>query len=209
MEMKSLSMRVLLGVFVILLLQVICPSAASSEVFLLEGLEIAKGIDIGSVRIGTSFAGKVLDASGEEEQGFWSVSLNHRGAKNIEVCGGTNDIVSLRLVVCFTKGPYDGNQLVLGMTDLRHKQDVFWDFDYAGIACELGGVACDPCSPEAARIGCARGRASNLAVISDISLVRSKGSTLDVARAMLTEGQLCHYYPIIPRVFGKLVVDFR
>jgi hypothetical protein len=209
MAMKSLSMKALLGVFVILLLQDPCPLAASSEVFLLEGLEIAKGIDIGSIRIGTSFAGKVLDASGEEEQGFWSVSLNHRGAKNIEVCGGTNDIVSLRLVVCFTKGPHDGNQLVLGMTDLRRKQDVFWRFDYFGIPCEIGGGACDPCSPDAARIDCALGGASNLAVISDISLVRSRGSTLNVESAVLTEGQLCHYFPIIPRVFGKLVLDFK
>ncbi len=208
--MKSLIMKAFLGMFVILLLEVpVCLAAGpASEVFLLEGLEIAKGIDIGSIRIGTSFAGKVLDGYGEEEQGFWSVSLNHRGATNIEVCGGTNDIVSLRLVVCFTKGLHQGKQLILGMIDLWRNEDVSWGFNYSGDSCKLGGLECDACSPTAARTACQNGGSSNLAVIGDISLVQAKGSTLKVAGATLTDGQLCHYFPIIPRVFGKLVLEF-
>ena len=109
--MKSLIMKAFLGMVVILLLEVpVCLAAGpASEVFLLEGLEIAKGIDIGSIRIGTSFAGKVLDGYGEEEQGFWSVSLNHRGATNIEECGGTNDIYSFRLENCVHDSEFSGH----------------------------------------------------------------------------------------------------
>lgn len=208
--MKSLNRMAFLGMFVILLLGApVCVAAGPApEVFLLEGLEIAKGIDIGPIRIGTSFAGKLLDQYGEEEQGFWSVSLNHRGATNIEVCGGSNDIVSLRLVVCFSKGPHQGKQLILGMTDLRRNEDVFWSFNYSGDLCKLGGLECDACSPAAFRTECATGGSSDLAVIGDISLVQAKGSTLKVAGATLTDGQLCHYFPVIPRVFGKLVLEF-
>lgn len=205
--MKSMSVKTGLVVLALFLGGISCPSAAKSEVFVLEGLEIAKGIDIGSIRIGTSFAGKVLDASGTMDLGFWSATLSHRGAGNIEVCGGTNDIVSLRLVICFTGGDYAGHQLVLGMTDLKRIPDVYWNFDYAGVPCELGGFSCDACSPLAARIPCSEG-ASNLAVIGDIALVPSRGSTLKSKSARLTEGQLCHYFPIIPRVYGKLDVVF-
>lgn len=208
--MNSLVKKVFLGLSIMLLVGApLCSRAGASgtETFVLEGLEIAKGIDIGTIRIGTSFAGRVLDEGGSE-QGFWSATLSHRGASNIEVCGGTNDIVSLRMVVCFTQGPRSGKQLILGMVDLRRNEDVFWDYNYSGPPCELGGFGCDPCSPDADRGDCEPGGRSDLAVIPQLDLLPYKGSTLKVLGASLKNGLLCHYFPIIPRVFGNLELVF-
>lgn len=207
--MKSLSGKAFWGLVALLFLVSPVSASGTQKTFYLEGLEVAKGVDIGTIRVGTSFAGKVLDEN-LMERGLWFATLSHRGAANIEVCGGTNDIVSLRLVVSFCEGEHAGGQLVLTMTDLRGIPDVHWIYNYSGTPCRIGGLDCDACSPDAARVSCSdeNSPSSNLAVIRAITLTRAKGSTLAVKRAVLKEGQLCHYYPFIPRVHGKLELTF-
>jgi hypothetical protein len=173
------------------------------KVLELKGLELFKGIDItDTYRVGTLFAGEIF--YNDYKIGSWSVTLSHKGTENIELCGGANDIITIKLVLDFSWG----DKLVLGMIDRSGTPDVFWDFNYAGPACGLGGVGCT-CSPETARVDCgADGDPSDLAEVGSILLHQKWGSTFSITAAELIDGQLCHQYPVIPRVYAKLVLTF-
>jgi len=173
----------------------------------LEGWELAKGIDVtDTYRKWTIFAGEVF--FDQFKIGTWTAVLSHRGIENIEVCRGTGDIVTLRLTLRLS----GGHQLVLGMTDRDGTKDVFWNYDYSGPPCLLGGFGCTSCG-ETEVVGCGEDGDgfSNLAMINDLPLEQRWGSTVNISSAVLQGGRLCHYYPIVPRVFALLNVayDFR
>jgi hypothetical protein len=167
----------------------------------LEGFELAKGVDLtDTYRVGTIFAGEVFNAD-DGKVGRWTVILSHRGTENIEVCGESGDIVTIRLTINFNSG----QQLVLGMVDLGGAPDVFWDFAYNGPSCSLGGLDCVPCGITVPK-DCT-GETSNLAMVQDILLKPKSGSTIKIKSAILYDGRLCHYYPVIPRVSARLKIN--
>jgi hypothetical protein len=171
------------------------------KVLELKGLELFIGIDItDTYRIGTAFAGEIFYDN--YKIGTWSVTLSHRGTENIELCGGANDIVTIHLVLNFNWG----DKLVLGMIDRSGTPDVFWYHNYSGPPCRLGGLGCS-CSPETAREPCDDGD-NNPSELAPLSLEQKWGSTFNITAAELIDGQLCHQYPVIPRVYAKLVLTF-
>ena len=185
------------------------PNLAEAEEdvqFDLVGLEIVKGIDIGTTRYGTRFIGKVFSDS--EKIGIWSIVLDHKDFENIEVCGETGDVVRLRMIVAFTKGDYEGHYLVLAMRDLSGVPDVYWDFQAPLCFPLINGSNCVcPQDPEAIEPwNCDEGLFDGygpIAVIPQITLKKRLGTTLNVVDAHLS-GLLCHNYPLVPRVGGVL-----
>ena len=171
----------------------------------LEGLELAKGIDINDTyRIGTIFAGQIMHEG--KKIGYWTAVLSHTGTENIEVCNGEGRIVSMILTLNF----YWGDHLVLGMK--RNSQSfVNWDYNYIGAACQIGGIGCQSCGdPDLDLEGCSYSYngSSDVAFVDDVELIKKRGSTIKIHSALLSEGRLCHYYPIIPRVSAWLLIEF-
>jgi hypothetical protein len=173
----------------------------------LEGLELAKGVDLtDTYRVGTIFAGEVFNAN-DIKIGRWTAMLSHRGTENIEVCGGRGDIVTMRLTIKFDSG----EKLVLGMIDLSGEDDVFWDNIYNGPPCALGGLVCESCGKQDLQTATcdesSDSEYSDLATVNDIYLKPKLGSTINIKSAILHDGRLCHYYPVIPRVSAWLKIN--
>ena len=205
MKKSYLTLTLLMG----LIFSVVIPSFLYADedgdtlTYRLEGLELFKGIDItDTYRKCTLFAGEIFYE--QYKIGTWTAVLSHKGTENIEVCGGKGDIVTVRLTIRFS----GGHRLVLGMRDDSGTQDVFWDFDYAGPRCYLGGFNCEGCG-EAEVADCQESGSSNLAMIDDLELEPMWGSTVNIDTAVLQGGRLCHYYPVIPRVFALLNVAYK
>jgi hypothetical protein len=164
----------------------------------LEGLELAKGVNLtDTFRIGTIFAGDVF--YNQNRIGRWTAMLSHKGTENIELCKGRGDIVTMRLTIHFNSG----KKIVLGMVDFREEPDVFWHYTYAGLPCSLGGLDCQTCDT-AKVIDCEDEGSSDLAKVEPIILKKKWGSTINVRGAILKDGRLCHYYPLVPRVSALL-----
>lgn len=181
---------------------------AGDTVLLMKGIEISKGIDIGDVRYGTKFTGEILDGSCGEI-GYWYVTLDYRGADEVEVCGGKNDIVKARMTVVLEGGGLSG-MVVLAMRDNTGTSDVFWN--YSTPLCGLGGLDCpypwdepiegclfvdepDEYGP-VARIGSDHGGIYLRKVFATGFFRSLPGAEF--------EGWLRHNYPFIPRVEGSL-----
>lgn len=195
---KSRFILLLIGVSLLFAVQ------AHATDFLLKGVEIAKGVDVRAVRYGTSFVGEAYDETLGTTVGYWSITLNYRGAAEVGVCGGENDIVLFLITVYFTSGDLAGNKVVLGM---KSKQGVpiFWD--YSDTPCvTLGGCGCN--CPSGNQTLCDGQVESNLAQINNISLSPKLGTTLKNIKSASLEGWLCHTYPVVPRVSGTLTIDF-
>ena len=91
--------------------------SSGTVAFKLRGLEIFKGIDIGSVRCGTTFIGRVFQYDPIEgkyvDVGYWKSVLCYTGTEFIEVCGGEQNILRFNLEAFIEGGAYAGNKLVL------------------------------------------------------------------------------------------------
>lgn len=171
----------------------------------LEGLELAKGKDISVTdRVGTIFAGQIMYK--KSKIGYWSAVLSHTGTENIEVCNGEGQIVSMILILNF----YWGDRLVLEMYGNNGSQPgVHWDYNYAGRPCRLGGLGCQSCGdPNLKLEECYNNGSSDVAKVEPVELVEKTGSTIKINSAVLVNGRLCHYYPIIPRVSAWLLIEF-
>jgi len=173
---------------------------ADGASFELKGIEVSKGIDVGAIRYGTSFIGEVYDLDGSKV-GNWIVDLNYKGFKNVGVCGQDNDIIWLKLIVCFTDGEYAGKRLVLGMTDRTGTPDVFWGYT-ASSCTSIGGFGCT--CPAADAQPCT-GSESKLASIPGVDLRPMLGTNLKVQGATIENGWLCHTF-VIPRITGTLTL---
>jgi hypothetical protein len=170
----------------------------------LEGLELAKGIDIDETyRKGTIFAGQLIYKN--SKIGYWTAILSHIGTENIEVCNGEGKIVSMYLTLNFKWG----DQLVLGMK--RGTRGVVkWNYNYIGVPCQLGGFDCETCGDINLSLDeCSPGEPSDVAIVDDIDFAEKWGSTIKIKSAVLKDGRLCHYYPFIPRVSAWLLLTFK
>ncbi len=168
----------------------------------LSGIEIVKGIDICDIRWGTTFIGKVYE--GSLEVGNWWTVIRHTNTENIEVCGGTNNLLKVKLVVNL----YDGNRLVLGLSDHDNEEEVVWDAiaPLCGPSCNDESCAC-PNNPDLIRSWiCEEGKPEGygpVATIENLELREKFGTTMDIESASLT-GFLCHNWAFIPRVAATL-----
>jgi hypothetical protein len=203
---KFRNVIMLVGIFLFL------TSSVGAEQFELKGVEILKGIDRGDTRYGTTFIGKILEEGGD--LGYWSVVLNFKDYEYIEVCGETNDIVWLRMVVVFTGGDHQGDKLVLRMRDRKGIPDVFWDYD--ADLCPIGGIGCS-CPDWEVPISCSDtcSDTSSIARIGD-EYETDKGIVLTPRRTISSQvenaylnGWLCHNYPFVPRVSGTLQINWK
>jgi hypothetical protein len=169
----------------------------------LEGLELAKGVNLtNTFRVGTIFAGEVFCE--DSRIGRWTAMLSHKGTEEIEVCKGRGSIFSMRLSVNFNSG----EKLVLKMADLPGEPKVEWDYIYTGEDCLLGGLNCEHCGEVTSFSKCEFENSpdSDLAMVSEINLRPSLGTTMSINGAILQDGWLCHYYPLIPRVSAVLML---
>jgi hypothetical protein len=184
----------------------------------LKGFEIAKGTNIdGETRVGARFMGNVINSNGYEV-GFFSTVLDFKGYNFIEVCGGTNDIISLRMTIFFTSGDYAWRTMVLKIKD-SSSENVFWYLDTSE-NCGIGGIGCN-CPPVLDLVDCGLdGDQTSLIawVGSDydsnegINLKPTWGSSfvfLRKVKCASLSGFLCHHYPFIPRVSGKIRLELR
>jgi hypothetical protein len=182
----------------------------------LTGAEVFKGIDVGPVRFGTTFLGRAFkcDSFNEncEDVGYWKSFIRYTGTENIEVCGGTNDILAFTMELIFVDGTYAGKQLVLSLAD-SNAEDVLWEYEtfMCGPAIQDPKCFCpndpgqiDPWNCDAP-MPAGHGP---VAVIPNLMLRKSWGSTLDVTGADLF-GLLCHNWKFIPRVGGVLHLYFN
>lgn len=189
--------------------------------FTLKGIEIAKGNNIDEeTRVGARFVGSVINSnSNEDEIGLFSTVLDFKGYNNIEVCGETNDIISLRMTILFTRGNYMGRIMVLKMEDASF-EDVFWNFDTSE-NCGIGGMGCN-CPPDMETVyncNLDEDETSFLARVGGelnsgegIHLIPTWGSSFIFLRwveSASLSGFLCHHYPFIPRVSGKIRFELR
>ena len=186
--------------------------------FTLKGFEIAKGNDIDEeTRSGARFMGSVINSDGDEV-GFFSTVLDFKYYNAIEVCGGINDIISLRMTILFTSGNYAWRTMVLRMEDASF-EDVFWDFDTLE-NCGIGGRGCN-CPPVSGLVDCALDgdETSLIARVGGdldsgegIHLIPTWGSSFIFLRwvdSASLSGFLCHHYPFIPRVSGTIRFELR
>jgi hypothetical protein len=67
---------------------------ANAAEFLLKGVEVAKGVDVGVLRYGTSFVGEAFDETLGTSVGYWNIMLNYKGAANVGVGGGKMTLLS-------------------------------------------------------------------------------------------------------------------
>ena len=204
--MKNYKLKIAFSLVTFFLVVGFCTKVFAEEFTLeLKGLELAKGIDITrTYRIGTIFAGEAFYRG--DSVGIWTAILSHTGTENIEVCGGKGKIRTMTLTINFFK---TGEQLVLGLRDLRGKE-VHWGYQYVDDPidgpCRLGGIGCDSCGNteliECECVGCF----SNIATVAPMNLKKMAGSTFNISSALLNSGRLCHYFPIIPRVYAELIL---
>jgi hypothetical protein len=173
------------------------------KTYRMEGIELFKGIDIGDIRVLTTFAGQLYDET-EKKVGIWVATLRHRDYVNIEVCGKKSTIIKIRLELQFGTG----GKLVLGNRKYSGIGEAEWNWIYDGEECDIGGLGCEQCPPLEYRADCGEeGGFSDIAEVSDIELKQKRGSTFVIEDARLTEGFLCHYFPFIPRVIAYLEVE--
>jgi len=187
----------------------------------LRGVELTKGQDVGEIRYGTRFAGQVLLDSNDAESviGYWSVSLNYTDVENVEVCGGTNDIISLRLLVVLDDDNYSG-EAIFSMSDFEGNPDVFWNSQQP--LCGFFGIGCsDPWeSPETWDCDDG-GLLEGYGPVAQIgSLDNDLGIKLnpvwrtgifkrpDRVKHGYIKGWLRHNYPVVPRIDGTLILDY-
>lgn len=181
---------------------------ANTMEFKLSGVENTKGIDIGDVRYGTMFIGKVYE--GVDEVGYWWTVIRYTGTENIEVCGGTNNLLRVKLVVVLNGGTLDGHRLVLGLEDPGVVDDIVWNAkaELCGPACHDEFCAC-PNNPGEIEDWVCNGSMPNgygpVATIPGLELKAKRGSTLDINEAHLS-GYLCHNWAFVPRILGYLTV---
>jgi hypothetical protein len=174
----------------------------------LSGVEIVKGIDICDIRYGTTFMGKVYEDS--IEVGNWYTVIRHTDTENIEVCGGTNNLLKVKLVVNLIEGSLAGNRLVLGLQNPVDSEDVVWDAmaPLCGPACYDEDCVC-PSKPDLIEPwNCAMTLPEDygpVATIENLELKQKFGTTLDIEGAFLT-GWLCHNWAFIPRVTASLTI---
>lgn len=181
--------------------------SSGTVAFKLRGLEIFKGIDIGSVRCGTTFVGRVFQ-NDYGEVGYWKSVICYTGAEFIEECEGKQDILRFNLEVVFYRGSFAGHRLVLRLIyNPDETEDVFWGFKapVCGPAIQDPECACpnNPC--QIVEWNCDDGLNGDgpIAALSPLELTKSWGSTLDVKCGQI-EGWLCHNWAFIPRVNGTL-----
>jgi len=190
------------------------------EELYLRGVELTKGLDVGEIRYGTRFAGEVLLDSNDAESvvGYWSVSLNYTDVENVEVCGGTNDVTSLRLLVVLDAGDYSG-EAIFSMRDFEGNPDVFWDYQqplcgFFGLDCIDPwdtpddwdcGVGLTPGNGPVAQIGAA----DNILGIKLTPVWRTGiFNRPDRVKRGYIKGWLRHNYPLVPRIDGTLILDY-
>jgi len=188
-----------------------CPQGTVA--FKLTGAEVFKGIDIGPVRFGTTFLGRVLKCDSFNENcvdvGYWKSFIRYTGTENIEVCDGTNDILAFTMDLVFVDGTYAGKRLVLSLAD-SNDEDVLWEYKAPICGPAIQDPACR-CPNDPAQIepwNCDEPEPmpdgfGPVAVIPNLMLQKSWGSTLDIESADLF-GLLCHNWKFIPRVGGVL-----
>ncbi|MGA1840218.1 MAG: hypothetical protein ACMUIU_06285 [bacterium] len=185
--------------------------------FTLKGYEIAKGNNIDEeTRVGARFLGSVINSNGDEV-GLFSTVLDFKGYNAIEVCGGTNDIISLRMIILFTSGYYAWRTMVLKMEEMN-LYDVYWYLDTSE-NCGIGGMGCN--CPPADLFDCDLGGDQTALIAwvgSDfnsgegIHLIPTWGSSFMFLRRVecaSLSGYLCHHYPFIPRVSGTIRFKLR
>lgn len=210
--MKRVVLMVLICVGIIL---PISSFSQEAKIYFLKGLELAKGQDVGDIRYGTKFAGEVLDSENSEVIGFWNVSLNYRGAEWVEVCGGSNDVISMRLMVVLDDDNLSG-MAVFKMRDNEGNPDVFWDFREQ--LCGLGGLDCpypwedpDPLCPD-----------DNDPSYGPVASIGGGELGIQLYPAWRTgcfrrpkrvqqgyiKGWLRHNYPLVPRIDGTLTLIY-
>jgi hypothetical protein len=176
--------------------------------FILSGIEIVKGIDIIDIRYGTTFLGKAYE--GGSQVGNWYTVIRHTDTENIEVCGGTNNLLKVKLVVNLNEGSLAGNRLVLGLQNPVDSEDVVWDAmaPLCGPACYDEDCVC-PSKPDLIEPwNCAMTLPEDygpVATIENLELKQKYGTTLDIEGAFLT-GWLCHNWAFIPRVTASLTI---
>lgn len=186
--------------------------------FTLSGFEIAKGKDIDEeTRVGARFMGSVINPNGDKV-GFFSTVLDFKGYDFIESCGGTNDIISLRMTILFTSGDYAWRTMILKMDDTSY-ENVFWYLDTSE-NCRIGGIGCN-CPPVSDLVDCDLD-GDQTALIAwvgrdfnseeGIHLRPIWGSSfifLRKVKCASLSGYLCHHYPFIPRVSGTIKFELR
>ena len=184
------------------------PTNANIKELNLSGVEVIKGIDIGDVRYGTTFIGEVYE--GLTKVGYWWTVIRHTDTENIEVCGGTNNLLKVKFVVVLNDGSLAGNRMVLGLQDPSIVEDVVWDATapICGPACFDEDCAC-PNNPDLIEDwNCGQPMPEGngpVATIENLELIEKFGSTLNIEEAFLS-GWLCHNWAIIPRVAATLTV---
>lgn len=184
------------------------PSSTNTAEFKLSGVEIVKGIDIGDVRYGTMFMGKTYE--GADKVGYWWTVIRHTDTENIEVCGGTNNLLKVKLVVVLNDGTLAGNRMVLGLQEPGIVDDVVWDAmaPLCGPACYDDSCICpnhpDEIKPWDCDLPIPVGYGP-VATIENLNLKEKFGSTLRIEDAFLS-GWLCHNWAFIPRVAATLNV---
>ena len=186
-----------------------CPQGTVA--FKLTGAEVFKGIDIGPVRFGTTFLGRVFKCDSFNKNcvdvGYWKSFIRYTGTENIEVCDGTNDILAFTMDLIFVDGTYAGKRLVLSLAD-SNDEDVLWEYKAPICGPAIQDPACR-CPNDPAQIeswNCDEPMTElygPVAVIPNLMLQKSWGSTLNITGADLF-GLLCHNWRFIPRVGGVL-----
>lgn len=185
----------------------------NTKTFKLKGLEVVKGFDIGDIRYGTTFLGEVhegSESSGFQEVIYWWTVIRHTDTENIEVCGGTNNLLKVTLEVVLDGGTLAGNRLVLGLKDPSFVEDVVWDrmAPLCGPACYDEDCACPNNPEELEEWNCTMQLPEGygpVARIPSLDLQKKWGTTLSIDEAHFS-GWLCHNWLFVPRVLGYLTV---
>jgi hypothetical protein len=190
--------------------------SSNTAEFKLTGAEVIKGVDFGDIRYWTTFIGKVYegsDALGFTSVGYWWTVIRHTDTENIEVCGGTNNLLKVNLVVVFESGALAGHKLVLGLHDPALSEDVVWDSmaPMCGPACYDDECICPNNPEEIEEWDCDLPMPNGygpVATISGLELIEKFGSTLSIEEAYIS-GYLCHNWLYVPRVLTYLFVKWN
>lgn len=160
------------------------------------------------------FMGKAYEDS--SFVGNWWAVLRHTKTENIEVCGGTNDLLKVRLVVNLNDGSLDGHRLVLGLKNPEDPNDVVWDSmaPLCGPACHDESCICPNDLNEIEEWVCSSDMPDGYGPVATIpgsptkpvlELKAKWGTTVTIDDAYLF-GYLCHNWEFIPRVAATLTV---